>query len=60
MVQSILYCVYLCVVPSAPRALSSFNVTKIDIGVTWQRPDPPNGLIIEYTVSRMEQEHKML
>ncbi|XP_065910272.1 protein sidekick-2-like isoform X2 [Dysidea avara] len=37
--------------PSAPRALSSFNVTKTDIGVRWQRPDPPNGLIIEYTVS---------
>ena len=53
MVQSILYCVCPCVVPSTPRALSSFNVTKIDIGITWQRPDPPNGLIIEYTVSRM-------
>ena len=49
-------CVCSCVVPSAPRALSSLNVTKFDIGVTWQRPDPPNGFIIEYTVSRMELE----
>ena len=45
-----------CVAPSAPRALSSFNVTKTDIGVRWQRPDPPNGLIIEYIVSRIELE----
>ena len=38
------------VAPTAPRNLNHGNLTQNGITVTWQRPDPPNGLILLYTV----------
>ena len=38
------------VVPTSPRELSTM-VTRNDVRLTWSRPDPPNGLITQYTVS---------
>ncbi|XP_065905772.1 receptor-type tyrosine-protein phosphatase F-like isoform X3 [Dysidea avara] len=37
--------------PTEPRDIISTNVTQSSIFLTWQRPDPPNGLIANYTVS---------
>ena len=44
------------IVPPVPRNLSYRGLTDIDdvtfnITLTWSRPDPPNGLIIQYNVS---------
>ena len=37
-----------CIVPTAPR-----NLTATDVTLIWRRPDPPNGLIIQYNVSEI-------
>ena len=39
------------IVPSAPRDLDYVDLTVTGVTLTWRRPDPPNGLIIEYNVS---------
>jgi len=44
-----LYLLYF-IAPSEPRDVISSNVTQSSIFLTWQRPDPPNGLITNYTV----------
>ena len=47
------YCVTLA--PTAPRDLNYtdylINDNVFNITLTWSRPDPPNGLIIQYIVS---------
>ena len=40
-----------CVAPTEPRSIVATDVTQSSIFFTWQRPDPPNGLITNYTVS---------
>ncbi|XP_065904495.1 phosphatidylinositol phosphatase PTPRQ-like isoform X2 [Dysidea avara] len=37
--------------PTEPRDIVATNVTQSSISLTWQRPDPPNGLITNFTVS---------
>ncbi|XP_065914678.1 protein sidekick-1-like isoform X2 [Dysidea avara] len=37
--------------PTEPHEIVSTTVTQSSISLTWQRPDPPNGLITKYTVS---------
>ncbi|XP_065904644.1 receptor-type tyrosine-protein phosphatase S-like isoform X2 [Dysidea avara] len=37
--------------PTEPHDIVATNVTQSSIFLTWQRPDPPNGLITNYTVS---------
>ena len=43
--------------PSAPQNLNLMSPINTDgilsITVTWRRPDPPNGRIINYTVSNI-------
>ena len=39
-----------CVAPTVPRNLNHGDLTQNSILVMWQRPDPPNGLILLYTV----------
>ena len=40
-----------CIAPTEPRDIVATNVTQSSISLTWQRPDPPNGLITNFTVS---------
>ena len=42
---------YVIVVPTAPRNLNYTDLTATAVTLTWRRPDPPNGLIIQYNVS---------
>ena len=42
---------YCCIAPTEPRDIVATNVTQSSISLTWQRPDPPNGLITNFTVS---------
>ena len=49
--------VILIIAPTEPRDIISTNVTQSSIFLTWQRPDPPNGLITNYTVSNDNQCH---
>ena len=52
-------CTYVCIwmyinniiAPTAPRDLTSMDLTSSSVTLTWRRPDPPNGLIIQYNVS---------
>ena len=37
--------------PTAPRDLDYTDLTDTGVTLTWRRPDPPNGLIIQYNVS---------
>ncbi|XP_065904489.1 receptor-type tyrosine-protein phosphatase dep-1-like [Dysidea avara] len=37
--------------PTEPRDIVVTDVTQLSISLTWQRPDPPNGLITSFTVS---------
>jgi len=37
--------------PTKPRDFFPTDVTQSSIFLIWQRPDPPNGLITNYTVS---------
>ena len=39
------------IAPTEPHDIVATNVTQSSIFLTWQRPDPPNGLITNYTVS---------
>jgi len=39
------------VVPTEPRSIVATNITQSNASLTWQRPDPPNGLITNYIVS---------
>ena len=43
--------IYVIVVPTAPRNLNYTDLTATAVTLTWRRPDPPNGLIIQYNVS---------
>ena len=36
--------------PTSPRDLK-VTVTNNEVTLTWSRPDPPNGLITQYSVS---------
>ena len=49
-------CINLFTVPSAPQSLAGECMTNSSIFLSWRRPDPPNGLIINYTVSIMLSE----
>ena len=42
---------YAFVAPTKPRDIIASDVTQSSISLTWQRPDPPNGFITNYTVS---------
>ena len=44
---------YIVVVPAAPRNLNYTDLTATGVILTWRRPDPPNGLIIQYNVSHI-------
>lgn len=46
---NIILCLY--TVPSLPRDLTAGCFSYSNIFLKWQRPDPPNGLIKNYTVS---------
>jgi len=37
--------------PTVPRNFISTDVTTSSISVSWEEPDPPNGVIINYIVS---------
>ena len=39
------------IAPTEPRDIVVTDVTQLSISLTWQRPDPPNGLITSFTVS---------
>ena len=41
---------YVFIAPTEPRDIVATNITQSSIFLTWQRPDPPNGLITNYTV----------
>ena len=46
---------HLIVVPTVPRDFTHMDPAssgaKFNVTLTWSRPDPPNGLIIQYNVS---------
>ena len=51
---------YMCdllviIVPTAPQNFNFINFTNsgatLSVTLAWRRPDPPNGLIIQYNVS---------
>ena len=50
-----IYINILYVVPTTPRNLKIMDFTNtgvtFSVTLTWGRPDPPNGLIIQYNVS---------
>ena len=37
--------------PAAPREVSATNLSSTEISVTWQQPDPANGMIQQYIVT---------
>ena len=37
-------------IPGAPDSVKALAMTEASILVSWQRPEEPNGMIIEYTV----------
>ena len=41
----------LIIAPTEPCDIVATGVTQSSISLSWQRPDPPNGLITNYTVS---------
>jgi len=43
--------VVVCIVASSPRDLTASCVSDSSILLSWHRPDPPNGIIKNYTVS---------
>ena len=46
---------YIYIVPTTPQNLKIMDFTNtgviFSVTLTWTRPDPPNGLIIQYNVS---------
>ena len=47
----------LITVPTAPRDFKYMNPystgVMLSVTLTWRRPDPPNGIIIQYNVSHI-------
>jgi len=51
-------CVCVIAVPTAPRNLRSMvDITSTSVTLIWSRPDPPNGVIIQYNVSDITNSH---
>ena len=44
-------CVCVITVPTTPHNLRSMDITSTSVTLIWSRPDPPNGVIIQYNVS---------
>ena len=38
-------------VPTSPQSLLGESMTNTSVYISWERPDPPNGLITNYAVS---------
>ena len=51
--QNMLYCIVLYVlsVPGAPRNLNVTASSATTLRVTWGPPDPPNGILLNYTLT---------
>ena len=49
--------IILIIVPTAPRDFNYMNPAStgvmLSVTLTWRRPDPPNGIIIQYNVSHI-------